>query len=246
MIGTDNKTWKYCYWLDEINLAKLQKQMTEKGIEMVRAKRNPCEALQDKIGYAEPDTWSLICKYDAAPWYNNSKHSGEFIVTSSFPLDTEYSGFLETTITPVSFDPPYLPTKEEKAGLAKNKKYLHSEPPGWGEFPEEMGEAIVNGLAKMHGTTPEKFEDLLLEWTAAHSNFVNPMHRADNKFKQAPYSIADSAHVSSCCVELFNLLDSQEEALLVRPCIGIVIVKVLEKDRYYLVRIVKNKTAPHQ
>ena len=33
--------------------------------------------------------------------------------------------------------------------------------------------------------------------------------------------------------------DSKEDAMLVRPCIGSVIVKVLEKDRYYFVRVVK-------
>jgi hypothetical protein len=53
----------------------------------------------------------------------------------------------------------------------------------------------------------------------------------------APYSVADSTHIGTCCVELFNLLGTNEDALLVRPCIGSVIVKVLEKNRYYLVRL---------
>jgi hypothetical protein len=59
----------------------------------------------------------------------------------------------------------------------------------------------------------------------------------------APYSIADTVHISSCCVELFNLLDSNEETLLVRPCIGSVIVKVLEKDRYYRVTLNRKEGA---
>ena len=103
-----------------------------------------------------------------------------------------------------------------------------------------MGEAIVNGLAKMHDKPPQAFEDLLTTWTANHANFVKGCHRADAAFENAPYSITDSAHISSCCVELFNLLESKEKALLVRPCIGGVIVKALERDQYYLVSLVKN------
>ena len=45
----------------------------------------------------------------------------------------------------------------------------------------------------------------------------------------------DSVHMSTCCVEMFNLINTQEQALLVRPCIGAVIVKAFERDQYYLV-----------
>ena len=38
-----------------------------------------------------------------------------------------------------------------------------------------------------------------------------------------------------------NLIGTGEKALLVRPCIGSVIVKAFEQDRYYLVRPVKNQ-----
>jgi hypothetical protein len=45
--------------------------------------------------------------------------------------------------------------------------------------------------------------------------------------------------MSTCCVEMFNLINTQEEALLVRPCIGAVIVKAFERDQYYLVTPMK-------
>ena len=89
----------------------------------------------------------------------------------------------------------------------------------------------------MSGKQLDSFENLLCIWDAVHSNFLSPRYRAGKEFMNAPYSITDSIHIGTCCVELFNLLDSQEEALLVRPCIGSVIVKVLEKNRYYLVRM---------
>ena len=206
---------------------------------MVQAEKNPCEALKGDIGYAEPHTWDVICKHDASPWYRASKHKGKHLVVSSFPLAEEYIPFLETTIEPTTFSPDKIPSKKDLINLAKDTTYISLTLDGWGEFPEEMGEAIVNGLGKMTGEPFGTFEDLLTSWDAVHSNFVKPRYRAGKDFLNAPYSVADSIHTGTCCVELFNLLDSKENAMLVRPCIGSVIVKVLEKDRYYLIRVVK-------
>ena len=213
--------------------------MEEKGTAMVKAEKNPCEALKGEIGYAEPFTWDIICKHDAAPWYRASKHVGENLVVSSFSLGEEYRPFLETTIEQSTFEPKEFPSREDLMKLAKDERYLSRELKGWGAFPQEMGEAIVKGLGEMSGKPLDKFEDLLSIWNAVHSNFVNPKYRAGKNFMNAPYSVADSIHIGTCCVELSNLLDSKDDAMLVRPCIGSVIVKVLEKDHYYLVRLVK-------
>ena len=239
---TDTKPWKYCYWMDVEHLDQVKQQMADRGIEPVQAKQNSCEVLREEIGYAEPAVWSVICRHDAAPWYNASKFAGKYLVVASFPLE-DFSEFLETTITPVSFDPPAMPDRAKQKELAEDPAYKSREPKDWGAFPAEMGEAIVQGLAKMHNAEPEQFEDLLETWTAVHANFAVPLYRAGNDYADAPYSIADSAHISSCCVELFNLLDSPEKALLVRPCIGAVIVQPLERDTYYLVHIIKNSRA---
>jgi hypothetical protein len=105
-----------------------------------------------------------------------------------------------------------------------------------------MGEAIMQGVTKLTGAPPaEHFSDLLQMWTGVHANFVNPYYRAGEEFLSAPYSVADTVHISSCCVELFNLLDTKEPAMLVRPCIGSVIVKVLEKDAYYRINLQRNE-----
>ena len=231
--------WKYCYWLDDEGLSQLKKQMEEKGTVMVQAEKNPCEVLKGEIGYAQPHTWDVICKHDASPWYRASKHAGKHLIVSSFPLPDKYRPFLETTIEHTSFEPGEFPAKEDLRKLAKDETYLSLMLDGWGEFPEEMGDAIVTGLGKMAGKPFGTFEDLLTTWDAVHSNFVNPKYRAGKDCMNAPYSISDSIHIGTCCVELFNLLDAKEDAMLVRPCIGSVIVKVLENDRYYLVRVVK-------
>jgi hypothetical protein len=241
MVANENETLKYCYWLDKQALSALKKQMTVKGIEMVRAKRNPCEALRGEIGYAEPHTWDVICKHDAAPWYYASRHAGKNLVASSFPLEEKYSPFLETTIEISLFQPEAFPSSEEMGQLATDSEYLLRQPEGWGKLPAEMGETIVQGLSKMIGKPFGTFKNLLHTWTAVHANFVSPRYRAGSEFMDAPYSVSDTVHISSCCVELFNLLGSKEHALLARPCIGAVIVNVLKRDQYYLVRVVSKR-----
>jgi len=233
------KPWKYCYWLTEEQLEQLKAHLQAQGIEMARAKQNPCEILLTEIGYAEPVTWSVICRFDAAPWYQASRHAGKYLVVSSQALTAPFSQFLETTIEPVAFSPPRIPTPEEQKALAANSDYLARQPQGWGAFPKEMGEAIVAGLGKVFGAQIRTFEDLLCTWTAVHANFICRAYRSGEEFGNIPYSIADSVHMSTCCVEMFNLINTQEEALLVRPCIGAVIVKAFEKDQYYLVTPVK-------
>jgi len=238
METTQNKPWKYVYWFNEQGVLQVKKELQENGVDPIQAKQNPCEALRGEVGYAEPHVWNIICKHDAAPWYHASKHAGKYLVVSSSPLSENYDCFLETTIELTAFEPPAMPDLEQLAALAHDSAYAAREPDGWGQFPREMGEAIVQGLTKMTGTPPAAdFSELLQTWTAVHANFVNPRYRAGVECMSAPYSIADTVHISSCCVELFNLLDSNEETLLVRPCIGSVIVKVLEKDRYYRVTL---------
>ena len=172
------------------------------------------------------------------------KTCGKYLVVSSSPLSENYDCFLETTIALTTFDPTAMPDSEQIAALASDSAYAACEPDGWGRFPREMGEAIVQGLTKMTGAPPAAdFPELLQTWTAVHANFINPRYRAGAECMSAPYSISDTVHISSCCVELFNLLDSKEETLLVRPCIGSVIVKVLEKDRYYRVTLNKKEDA---
>ncbi len=234
------EVWKRSYWINDAALSQLIEQMQKQNTPVVRAEKNPCEALLGQIGYAEPHTWSVICRHDAAPWYEQSSHAGKNLVASSFPLGGTWEQYCETTITPVSFSPPALPDQAQQKALTEDDRYRQTEPEGWGGFPEEMRQAMIAGLKKRYGGTPDNFEELLRTWTAVHANFITGSFSADDQWCSAPYSIADSTCISSCCVELFNLLDSDKKALLVKPCIGAVIVGVLEQDTYYLVKILKN------
>jgi hypothetical protein len=235
-----SQIWKYLYWLDDAQMEQLKAQMQARGVDMLQAKQNACEILLADTGYAAPSIWQIICKFDAAPWYEQSPCAGKYIVASSQALPEDFQPCLAATISPVDFVPPVAVSEEEKHSLINNKVFLGRVPEKWGSFPKETGEAIVAGLGKMFGSQVKTFGELLATWTAVHANFVCPAFRAGADNGNAPYSIADSTHISSCCVELFNMLGSSQP-LLVRPCIGGVIVKALEKDRYYLMQpAVKN------
>jgi hypothetical protein len=235
-----NKPWKYSYWLDNSNLEQLKKEMNDRGITMASAQYSPCEVLRGEIGYAEPQVWPVLCKPDATPWYSESKFNGKNLVVSSFPLDKQFHSCLETTITPVSFQPSRMPSLQEKELLCEDDVYLSKEPAAWSEFPSEWSDEMVKAFARMTGKQSTTFEDILVRWSAVHANFVNPTYRADETYAHAPYSVDESKFISTCCVELFNLLDSGEKALLVRPCIGAVIAEALKDNQYYLVTLEKN------
>jgi hypothetical protein len=231
--------WKYCYWLEEKRFNTFQEEMKAQGLEMRRAEKNPCEALLDDIGYAAPDCWSAICLHDALLWFEASPFAGKTLVISSQALNPAYNDCLETTITPIKFKPKSMPDKAEIETLINDPLFAQRKPAAWDQFPREMGEQIVKGLARLSGKPSGTWEELFKNWTAVHANFVAPRFRTNDE-QAAPYSIGDTFSISSCCVELFNLLDSDEKALLVRPCTGAALIQAMERDRYYLVRLVKN------
>ena len=240
MDNNQKKPWKYSYWLDDNQLEQLKKEMNDRGITMTSAQYSPCEVLRGEIGYAEPHVWPVLCRPDATPWYSESKFNGKNLVVSSLPLNKQFHSCLETTITPVSFQPSRMPSLKAKEELCEDSLYLSKEPAAWSDFPREWSEEMTKGFARMTGKQSTTFEDILVRWTAVHANFINPKYRADGTYAHAPYSVEESKFISTCCVELFNLLDSQEKALLVRPCIGAVMAEALTDNQYYLVALMRN------
>lgn len=232
---------KYCYFFDTDRFNLLMQDLKTRNITPAEAKQNPCEILKDDIGFAAPAVWQVICKHDALPWYEQSQKSGRYLVLSSADLGDGYRDSLETVFEPVDFVPTDFPSEEDIKEMAQDPEYLSKEPAKWKDFPQTMGCQIAKGIGGLTKDNTLTWDRLFTTWTANHSNFVKPRFRADQSFSNAPYAIADSYHISSCCAELFNLIESKEFVLLVRPCTGALMLKVLEKDRYYRVRIVKNE-----
>jgi hypothetical protein len=235
----EHDIWKYAYWLDDTRFQEVQQEMAAKGVHMRRAEKNPCETLLDDVGYAAPECWSAICRFDALPWFEASPFKNKTLVVSSTRLGPAYDDCLETTITPITFNPKSMPDKAERDALINAPEFVKRKPAAWNDFPQEMGEQIVKGLARMSGKPAGTWDELFQTWTSVHANFVAPQFRSSDA-QAAPYSIGDTFSISSCCVELFNLLDSTEAVLLVRPCTGAALLQAMERDRYYLVRLVKN------
>ena len=129
---------------------------------MLQAKQNACEILLADIGYAAPSIWQIICKFDAAPWYDASPFAGKYIVASSQPLPADFQPCLAATISPLILCLPATVSEEDKHGLINNRMLSWSRVPAkWWLFPKETGEAIVAGLQKMFGSQVENFDELL-------------------------------------------------------------------------------------
>ena len=230
--------WRHVYWMHDTLLEQLRSWSGAEQIDLVEAEKNPCEALRGQVGIAAPATWDVICRFDAAPWYHGSRRAGQTLVTSADPLPDTFAAARTATITPVDFTPPPLPGADGCRALMRETRDERM-PAAWFDFPADMGTQIVQGLPKLTADPPGSWEELFACWTAVHLNFLQPRYRADSAWRHAPYSIADTFRISSCCVQLFSLFDTTETAMLVRPCTGAALLQVLEKDRYYLVQPVE-------
>jgi hypothetical protein len=165
------EVWKYCYWLDDTRFQEVRQAMAAKGVHMRRAEKNPCEVLLDDIGFAAPDCWGVICGYDAQPWFEASPFKDKTLLVSSIPLGPVYEDCLETTITPVTFKPKSMPGKAEREAVINDPEFVKRKPAAWDDFPQEMGEQIVKGLARMGGKSSGTWQELFQIWTSVHANF---------------------------------------------------------------------------
>ena len=80
---------------------------------------------------------------------------------------------------------------------------------------------------------PFDFEKTFMIHSANHSNFITPEFYVDVNGAKVPYSISDSAHVCSSCIEFFNILGEQWPVKCVVPCIGAVQFARLPQDQYF-------------
>jgi hypothetical protein len=82
----------------------------------------------------------------------------------------------------------------------------------------------------------EDYDFLYLSHTANHANFIKPHFFIQENQSIIPYSIDRSAHLCSCCLELFQVLGTQYQKKLVAPCPGATIFARLKPNRYLLVK----------
>ncbi|RMF92964.1 MAG: hypothetical protein D6734_11075 [Candidatus Schekmanbacteria bacterium] len=229
---------KFCYWMDKVATDNLKKELLSERKKFSLAVKLPCESLKAQIGIVSPEIWNLNCRYDAAPWYYASNYNGKYLVVSDERLPSKYEEMLEVIVNESDFSPDSYPSREEIETLAESSKYKSQVPEGWLAFPPESKSRLADAFKNSVGID-DSIDEIFRFWDAVHSNFIEGKFAVEKNGETIPYTITDTNHTSSCCVELFNIVGREFKVKYVKPCLGAKIMKALEADRYYEVKSVK-------
>ena len=118
--------------------------------------------------------------------------------------------------------------------MISDKDFILRIPVEWQTITESEKEVYLR-WAKRLGSAAESFDSLYLSHTANHANFIKPRFFIRQEGELIPYSIDRSAHLCSCCLELFQILGHEFHRKLVAPCPGASIFARLKPDEYLLV-----------
>ena len=225
---------KHIYWFTKAEKAHLREKLATCSIKLKSAKGIVCTPLDaiNKITSVAPDIWNDTCNRQGS-WYRTSEKNGMYLVVSSFEL-TNYGDHKTAVITESDFVPPRLASLEDKNILVQDELVKRRIPEEW-LHPRESEKKIYLRWARRLGSDVQDYKFLYLSHTANHANFIDPRFFISNGEEIVPYSIDRSAHLCSCCVELFQVLGSQYKKKMVAPCPGATIFARLKPDRYLLV-----------
>jgi len=225
---------KHIYWLTEAEEAQLRKELEAGGIKMKSAKGVVCTPLDEinKITSVSPEVWDDTCRRQGS-WYRASEKNGLYLVISSFDLQ-DYRHKKSATISLSDFEPPRLAGLDEKKAMIREKDFVKRVPSKWRSV-QDLEKKIYLRWARRLGSDAEDYDFLYLSHTANHANFIKPRFFIKENKSIIPYSIDRSAHLCSCCLELFQVLGEEHGKKLVAPCPGASIFARLKPDRYLLV-----------
>lgn len=226
---------KHVYWLSKEEEAQLREELANQGIKLKSAKGVVCTPLDEinKITSVAPEVWGDTCKRQGS-WYAASSKNGLYLVVSSFELDQEYGDKKAATITLAEFEPPRLAEPEEKKAMIKEEGFVKKIPSRWLSV-QDLEKKIYLRWARRLGSDAKDYDFLYLSHTANHANFIKPRFFITENNSIIPYSIDRSAHLCSCCLELFQVLGEEYGKKLVAPCPGATIFARLKPDKYLLV-----------
>ena len=225
---------KHIYWLDPEETVRLRETLESRGVKVKSARGVVCTPLDEinKISVVAPEVWDETCARQGS-WYRASDKNGLYLVISSFELD-DFVDRKAATIRPVDFRPPRLASDEEKRQMISEPEFSENLPEGWDRV-DDLEKRIYLRWANRLGSQVEDFDVLYLTQTANHANFIKPRFYVVEDGMVVPYSIDRSAHLCSCCVELFQVLGEEYPRKLVAPCPGASIFARLKPDEYLLV-----------
>ena len=225
---------KHIYWLTKDEEERLRDELAARDIKLKSAKGIVCTPLDEinKITSVAPDVWDDTCKRQGS-WYRASDKNGLYLVISSFELE-DYEDQKAAVITESDFVPPRLASQEEKNTIIQDELFKRRVPDDW-LHPADLEKRIYLRWARRLGSDVKDYDFLYLSHTANHANFIKPQFFIQDSEEIVPYSIDKSAHLCSCCIELFGVLGGEYKKKLVAPCPGATIFARLEPDRYLLV-----------
>jgi hypothetical protein len=227
---------KFCYWVDSHGLKAVSRNLEERKIELPDEARIPCRVLKPslEIAYLAPPAWNGFCERRIS-WYWESEMADKFLIVSNSPLD---SPDLENPIIikESNFKPDRFPSSDEISQLIQSREYQKRKPSKWDKPDPLEKDFYQRWFERNRIKEPFDFKKILLSHSANHANFIDPKFFVNVNGEEAPYSISNSIHVCSSCIEFFNILGEQWPVKYVVPCIGAVQFAHLQMDQYFEVK----------
>ncbi|MCD6295016.1 MAG: hypothetical protein J7M20_08910 [Deltaproteobacteria bacterium] len=225
---------KYIYWLTQDQESQLDANFEIRNIKLKHAKGIVCTPLDriNKITSVAPEVWDETCVRQGS-WYRTSDKNSLYLVISSFELEN-FETQKAAVITESDFVLPQPASLTKKQLLFEDPRLQEKMPARW-RHVDEMEKRIYLRWAKRLGSSVQDYDQLYMTHTANHANFITPKFFIETSESIVPYSIDKSAHLCSCCVELFQVLGSEFKKKLVAPCPGATIFARLKPNRYLLV-----------
>ena len=228
---------KFCYWVDPYIPKTVTKNLEERGIELSHESRIPCRVLRASAEavYLAPPAWNGFCKRRTS-WYRKSGKADKFLIVSNHSLDLPG---LENPIilTESDFKPDRIPSAKQIPLLIQSEEYQKRKPREWDKPDPLEKDFYRRWFERNQINEPFDFDRILMSHSANHANFLDPRFFVNLNGFVVPYSISDSIHVCSSCLEFFNILGEQWPVKYVVPCIGAVQFAHLPTDQYVEVKI---------
>ncbi|MBT3258559.1 MAG: hypothetical protein HN366_19165 [Deltaproteobacteria bacterium] len=234
MAKTNGPYQKYIYWLTRDEALQLQNTLDSRGIKLKHAKGIVCTPLDriNKITSVAPEIWDDTCGRQGS-WYRTSDKNGLYLIVSAFELEG-FEARRAAVITESDFVLPQPASLTEKQVLIEDPRIQERMPARWRQV-DDIEKRIYLRWAKRLGSSVQDYDQLYMTHTANHANFITPRFFIETSESIVPYSIDKSAHLCSCCVELFQVLGSEFKKMLVAPCPGATLFARLKPNRYLLV-----------
>jgi hypothetical protein len=158
------------------------------------------------------------------------------LIVSNHSLDLPESGN-PIILTESGFKPDRIPSAKEIPLLIQSEEYQKRRPREWDKPDPLEKDFYQRWFERNQINEPFDFEKILMSHSANHANFLDPRFFINLNGSVVPYSISDSIHVCSSCIEFFNILGEQWPVKYVIPCIGAVQFAHLPMDQYFEVKI---------